>query len=123
MCPDEGRLHVRERAGSWGLVQEMGWKAVISELGETRVGAVGWNVGLLLRSLYQEGPSGRGFCPRPWGGVGIWMCAWEMPQPSLLRCGGPHRPQAARCTSSSLVCVPIWRVEAGLAGPLRPRKF
>ena len=58
---------MRAREGSWGLIQEMGWEAAISELGETRVGAVGWNVGLLLRSLCQEGPSGRGVLPRALG--------------------------------------------------------
>lgn len=67
VCPDEGRLHVKERGGSWGLVQEMGWRAAISELGETRVGAVDGNMGLLLRPLCQEGPSGRGVLPRALG--------------------------------------------------------
>lgn len=62
-----GEAPCERKRGSWGLVQEMGWRAAISELRETRVGAVGGNVGLLLRPLCQEGPSGRGVLPQALG--------------------------------------------------------
>ena len=94
-----------ERGGSWGLIQAMGWKAAISELGETRVGAVGWNVGLLLRSLCQEGPSGRGVLPRPLGRGGhLVVClgdatafpsqTWRAPQAPGRRM---HQQRSGQC--------------------------
>lgn len=98
MCPDEGGLHVRERGGSWGLVQEMGWKAAISELGETRVGAVGWNMGLLLRSLCQEGALWlRGFAPGPgegWASGCVPGRCHSLPFSDVEGPAGPGPPDA-----------------------------
>ena len=71
--PGEGRLRVRDRGGSQGLVQEMRWVAGVPETRKTRAGAAGRNVGLLFRPLCQEGQvwQGGALCPGGW-----WASGW-----------------------------------------------